>query len=180
MIHMPTITFSDDNARVTVKQLNDVAQGMATKNDARFPNKSTVYTKSEVYSKTETYPKEDLYTKTDLYTKAELYTKSELDGKIASAYKAGGSKTAAQLTNDLLIAANEGKVYNLDEAITTTADFVEGAGKDLPAGTNVTVVEATPASGDTPATYKFDALEGAELVATSADITAIINGIYAE
>ena len=165
---MPTITFSDDNARVTVKQLNDVAQGMATKNDARFPNKSTVYTKSEVYSKNETYAKED------------LYTKSELDGKIASAYKAGGSKTAAQMTNALLVAANEGKVYNMDDAITTTADFVEGAGKALPAGTNVAVVEATPASGETPATYKFDALEGAELVATSADITAIINGIYAE
>ena len=142
-------TFSDDNARVTVKQLDDVTQGMAAKNDARFANKN------------------------------DVYTKAELDGKIAAAYKAGGSKTAAQLTSALLIAENEGKVYNLDNAITTTADFVEGAGKSLPAGTNVAVVEATPAAGDTPATYKFDALEGAELVATSADIQAIINGIYA-
>lgn len=147
---MATVNFSDDNARVTVKQLNDVVQGMATKNDARFSNKN------------------------------DVYTKTEIDQKISSAYKAGGSKTGADLTNALLVAANEGKVYNLDDAFTTTADFVEGAGKALPAGTNVTVVEVTPAEGGTPAVYKFDALEGAELVATSADITSIINGIYAE
>lgn len=29
-------TFSDDNARVTVKQLNDVVQGMAEKNEGRY------------------------------------------------------------------------------------------------------------------------------------------------
>lgn len=30
------INFSDDNAKVTVKQLNDVIQGMAEKNDERY------------------------------------------------------------------------------------------------------------------------------------------------
>lgn len=31
-----TINFSDDNAKVTVAQLNDVIQGMAEKNEERY------------------------------------------------------------------------------------------------------------------------------------------------
>lgn len=149
------ITFSDDNAKVTVSQLNDVVQGMATKNDARFANKN------------------------------DVYTKAELDNKITVAYKAGGSKTGAELLDALLVGTNEGKVYNVSTDFTTTASFVEGAGKAHRAGTNVVVIEATPADNTDPqnpvaATYKFDVLEGGEILATSGDITAIINGIYAE
>ena len=88
-----------------------------------------------------------------------------INAKLTSTYKAGGSKTAAELTSALLVAANEGKVYNVSEAFTTTADFVEGAGKTHPAGTNVSVIEATPADNSDPenpvaATYKFDVQAG--------------------
>ena len=74
--------------------------------------------------------------------------------EISSAYKVKGSKTAAEITSALLVAANEGGVYNVSEEFTTTADFVEGAGKVYPAGTNVVVADAGGGS------YKFDVLSG--------------------
>lgn len=100
----------------------------------------------------------DITNDSDFQTGAQVT--AAINAKVASTYKAGGTKAAAQLTGSLLVAANEGYVYNLSDALTTTADFVEGAGKTHPAGTNVVVVEATAADGETPATYKFDVLPG--------------------
>ena len=94
---------------------------------------------------------------TDAYTKSQVYTKSEVDGKLSSAYKAQGSKTAAGLTRDLLIAANEGYVYNISDKLTITDSnkslFVEGVKSSYPAGTNVVVVKVGGA-------YKFDVIAG--------------------
>ena len=94
---------------------------------------------------------------TDAYTKSQVYTKSEVDGKLSSAYKAQGSKTAAGLTSSLLVAANEGYVYNISDALTITDSnkslFVEGVKSSYPAGTNVVVVKV----GDA---YKFDVIAG--------------------
>lgn len=94
---------------------------------------------------------------TDAYTKSQVYTKSEVDGKLASAYKAQGSKTASALTSSLLVAANEGYVYNISDALTITDSnkslFVEGVKSSYPAGTNVVVVKVGNA-------YKFDAIAG--------------------
>lgn len=63
------------------------------------------------------------------------YAKKE---DIASVYDYKGSSTFANLTT---IATNKtcktGDVYNITDAFTTTAIFVEGAGKNYPAGTNV-------------------------------------------
>ena len=122
------------------------------------------------------------------YNITDAYTKTEVDSAIAShissAYKAGGSKAAAEVTSALLVADNEGIVYNVSEDFTTTADFVEGAGKKHPAGTNIVVVN----TGDsTTAVYKFDVLAGfVDLTgyatlddieeATEAEIDAIISG----
>ena len=94
---------------------------------------------------------------TDAYTKSQVYTKSEVDGKLSSAYKAQGSKTAAQLTASLLNSANEGYVYNISDALTITDSnkslFVEGVKSSYPAGTNVVVVKVGSA-------YKFDVIAG--------------------
>lgn len=94
---------------------------------------------------------------TDAYTKSQVYTKSEVDGKLSSAYKAQGSKTASALTSSLLVAANEGYVYNISDALTITDSnkslFVEGVKSSYPAGTNVVVVKV----GDA---YKFDVIAG--------------------
>lgn len=95
---------------------------------------------------------------------ATTYTKTEVDNLVASnissTYKAAGSSAFANLPTP---AANLlGNVYNVTDAFTTTgANFVDyAAGNSYPAGTNVVVVEATPASGDDPATYKYDVLAG--------------------
>ena len=87
---------------------------------------------------------------------------SAINAKIASTYKAGGSKTAAEITAGTLnVEANEGVVYNLSDALTLTSAtkslFVEGAENSYPAGTNIVVVAVT--ANDTT-TYKFDALSG--------------------
>ena len=63
-----------------------------------------------------------------------------------------------------LTAAHVGWMYNFSASFTTTSDFVEGAGVEYPAGTNVVVVEYT--SG----TYKYDVFSG--FVDTSSFITA--------
>jgi hypothetical protein len=50
-------------------------------------------------------------------------------------------------------ASNLGYVYNVTDSFTTTASFIEGAGKSYPAGTNVAVI----ADGTS---YYFDVLAG--------------------
>lgn len=79
--------------------------------------------------------------------------KNAIDNAVSSAYHAAGTKTVAELTSSLLIAANEGDVYNMTDAGTTTADFIEGAGKAIRIGDNVGVAKVG-------ANYKFDLLSG--------------------
>lgn len=71
--------------------------------------------------------------------------REEVGNTITSVYKAKGSLPFASLTNALLVKANEGNVYNITDAFTSTADFVEGAGKKYTAGANVVIVETTTA-----------------------------------
>ena len=52
-----------------------------------------------------------------------------------------------------MIAANEGKVYNMSDSGTTTADFIEGAGVAIGIGADVAVI---PVTGG----YKFNLLPG--------------------
>ena len=79
--------------------------------------------------------------------------KDAIDAAVVSAYHPGGAKTCAELTSALLVAANEGKVYNMSDTGTTTADFIEGAGKEIGVGADVAVI---PVSGG----YKFNLLPG--------------------
>lgn len=134
----------------------------------------------------------------DVYAKSETYTKTEvdsaIDAKITSAYKPGGSIAPASVAAALLVADNEGKVYDLTAELTLDATsaalFVDGAaGKKFPAGSNIAVIN-TAATGET-AVYKFDALPGfidlsgyattADVeVASAQDIQNIVDGIYGE
>lgn len=74
---------------------------------------------------------------------AALPTKTYVDDKVsaavASVYKPAGSIAFAALPS--LSESVLGNVYNITDAFTTTADFVEGAGKSYPAGENVVVVK---------------------------------------
>ena len=95
---------------------------------------------------------------------AKAYADAAIADAIVSAYKPGGSKTATQIldtTSDLLVAANEGKVFNLSDDLTIPAAskgrFVENVEATYPAGSNVAVVNT--GSEQSPA-YKFDMLPG--------------------
>lgn len=88
-------------------------------------------------------------------TDLEATVTEQINTKISSAYKASGNVASI---DELPIAseANLGKVYNVTAEITTTDSFTEGAGKKVPVGSNIVIVETAPANGDTPATYGYD------------------------
>jgi hypothetical protein len=97
---------------------------------------------------------------------------------LGGAYVAKGSKAFAELpstrTADMV-----GYVYNVTDDFTTTADFVEGAGKKYPAGTNVVIVDASTAGS--PDTYLFDVLGNfIDIDAIEARIDAVADMISGE
>lgn len=98
----------------------------------------------------------------------DAYTKTEVDNAIgeaqASLLKPGGSLDADEVVAALLVEGNLGKVYNLNENITTDSNFVDGAGKKITAGTNIYIVDADETGSDPD--YKFDVLAGEYGVAT--------------
>lgn len=78
---------------------------------------------------------------------------SYVNSKVSSALMYSGSTTFASLP--ALSADNVGKVYNITDGFTTTANFTEGAGHTYTAGQNVAVAKMTDG------TYKYDVLAGA-------------------
>ena len=101
----------------------------------------------------------------------------KLDDAIIGIYTPGGSYTFENLP--ALSADTLGKVYTVTDAFTTTSDFVEGAGVDYPAGTNVAVVNR---GTDADPVYKYDATTGAIMVdpAPTADSPNAVSsgGVY--
>ena len=77
---------------------------------------------------------------------------SLISAAVAGAYKAKGSVAFASLP--AIASATIGDVYNVTDQFSTTANFMEGAGKTYSAGTNVVCVDA--GSG----TKKWDVLAG--------------------
>ena len=84
----------------------------------------------------------------------DLATKGDIEAAISSAYHHAGTKTCAELVAGLLVAGNEGNVYNMTDSGTTTADFIEGAGQPIKAGDNVGIAKISDG------VYKFDLLSG--------------------
>ena len=78
--------------------------------------------------------------------------KSAIDAAISSVYKPAGSVAFASLPTP--VKAVEGNVYNVTDAFTTDSRFIEGTGKEYPAGTNVVIINTDGT------TYKFDVLAG--------------------
>ena len=79
----------------------------------------------------------------------------EIASAVSTAWKAGGSKAPTDLTSALLVAANEGKVYNMSASGTTDTNFIEGSGKPYIAGTDIAVINT---GTDASPVYKFNVL----------------------
>ena len=98
---------------------------------------------------------DQIYDGTSTNAQSGVAVKSAIDSAISSVYKPAGSITFANRPS--LSFSIEGNVYNITDAFTTTSDFVEGAGKSYPAGTNIVCIN-TATSGS--AVYKWDVLAG--------------------
>lgn len=99
-------------------------------------------------------------------------TKDYVDTVATGALTPKGSVAFANLP--ALSAANVNTLYNVSDAFTTTADFVEGAGKDYPAGTNVAIINT---GTDASPVYKYDAMTGivdTSTFATKQDVNGLI------
>lgn len=84
-----------------------------------------------------------------------------IDAKLQAYIKPKGSLAFANLPTPS--SANLGWMWNMSDAFTIDNRFEEyeqGVTKTYPKGTNVYVIESTPASGSTPAVYKFDVYQG--------------------
>ena len=103
-------------------------------------------------------------------SQAKTDMQTAIDAAVSSVYTPKGSVAFASLPS--LSADIVGDVYNVSDAFKTTESFVEGAGKDYPAGTNVVCVT----DGDA---QKWDVLAGmvdlSGYVQTS-DLVAVTNG----
>lgn len=77
----------------------------------------------------------------------------EKANSVTATFKPGGSIANISLLPPLT-ASNLGYVFDVADAFTTTADFLEGVGIEYPAGTNVAIIE--PTSG----VYKYDIFAG--------------------
>lgn len=108
---------------------------------------------------------------TNYYNKTE--TDSKIDEKIAakvsSTYKAAGTVQFASLPTPS--ATEEGKVYNVSDAFTTTENFVEGAGQEYPAGTNVVCIDTASE------VYKWDVLAGFVDLSAYATTESVTSGL---
>jgi len=75
-----------------------------------------------------------------------------ISAAVAGSLIPGGSVAFASLP--ALQTVNKNHIYNISDAFTTTADFIEGVGHDYPAGTNVAIIDV--GSG----TLKYDTYTG--------------------
>lgn len=113
---------------------------------------STVATTGSYSDLTGTPTVDQTYSGTSTNAQSGVAVKSAIDAAISSVYKPAGSVAFANLPSPS--SSIEGYVYDVTDAFTTTADFVEGAGKNYPAGTNVVCINTTGT------TYKWDVLTG--------------------
>lgn len=95
----------------------------------------------------------------NIYSKSQTYSKTEVDNKVSAALTSAivpkGTVTYANLPTPAK--ANLGYMYNVSDAFTTDARFVDGANKKYEAGANVYVVAITKGSSTE---YKFDVFMG--------------------
>lgn len=95
----------------------------------------------------------------NIYSKSQTYSKTEVDNKISAALTSAivPKGTVAYANLPAPAKANLGYMYNVSDAFTTDARFVDGASKKYEAGANVYVVAVTNGNSTE---YKFDVFMG--------------------
>lgn len=128
---------------VLLSQLNDTMSALAAKIKAQgYEKKSNL--KALAYKDSIEMSDLDTALQTEINNKADAATiQQQIDTQIGSVYKPGGAKPASFFAT-APTAAQLGYVYNVTENFTTTADFLEGAGKAYTSGEDVGVVVADP------------------------------------
>ena len=113
---------------------------MAKKN---LSTKTTMENLAVVIKDTLAYKEDIPVNVSELTNDANYQNATQVEAAIAAqvgrSYRPSGSIAFEELPE--LVAANLGKVYNITNGFTTTADFVEGAGKKHKAGADVGIVE---------------------------------------
>ena len=105
---------------------------------------------------------------------SDAATKEYVDTVATGALVAKGSTTFANLPAPSASTVNT--FYNVSDDFTTTADFIEGAGHDYPAGTNVAIINV---GTEQAPSYKYDAMTG--IIDTSNFVTKTdVNGMVTE
>lgn len=144
-----TAAESSLNSAITTETTR--ATGVENSLDTRISNEYTRATNAESTLST------NLQAETTRAMNAEnaLGTRvTTLEATATRAYKAAGSVLFADLP--ALAESRQGFVYNIRDDFTTTSDFIDGAGKTFPAGTDVAIV----AVEGTPVTYKYNVMSG--------------------
>ena len=112
----------------------------------------------------------------------QIYTKDEIDKIISDTMDEIESliidvkpTTIQTLPFEMLPAPsadNKGSIFNIIDAFISDDKFLDGAGKEYPAGCNAIVVEVVGGG------YKYDVFMGEIKTADEEDITSIIDDIY--
>ncbi|MBQ9719754.1 MAG: hypothetical protein IJV64_03575 [Oscillospiraceae bacterium] len=85
----------------------------------------------------------------------ETQVQDAISAALVGALRPSGSLAFADLPAPAVGVVNH--LYNVEDAFTTTADFLEGAGVPYPAGTNVAIINV--GTEETPS-YKYDTYTG--------------------
>ncbi len=76
----------------------------------------------------------------DLVESGSVY--SAINNALSAIYTPRGSLSCTELTSSLLVEANVGNVYEMSDSGTTSALFINGAGKTISVGDNVGIIKA--------------------------------------
>lgn len=153
---------TDEKGRVTSGVTTLAVEDLPNIPVAKITGLSNLATKSQADLETDLDKKYDAAglaeeKANEALSSAKSYADTKIEAQISTVYRPAGSLASTGLVADLLIAGNIGKVYNITDAFTTDANFVEGTGHSYPAGTNVVVINN---GNDETADYKFDVLAG--------------------
>ena len=147
-----------NGGKIDVIKVNGTAQTITNKSvDISVPEKVSDITNDSGY---QTSAQVGTAITTALANSGNAYqTESDVDAKIESAVvgalKPKGTIAFANLP--ALTAANLNNLYNISDSFTTTADFVEGAGHQHAAGSNVAIINTGTEQNPV---YKYDVMVG--------------------